>query len=105
MATTAIAIRSNNAAPPECQNRYARSNPQASPLQAVESQSFPPRKSVNELIETHTGLARSVARRYRNRGIDLDDLEQIALLGLTKAARRFDADAGHDFVGSSQMRV
>ncbi|MSW70183.1 MAG: sigma-70 family RNA polymerase sigma factor [Actinobacteria bacterium] len=39
-----------------------------------------------------------MAARYRNRGIDLDDLEQVALLGLTKAARRFDGDAGHDFL-------
>jgi RNA polymerase sigma-B factor len=39
-----------------------------------------------------------MAARYRNRGIDLDDLEQVALLGLTKAAQRFDPDAGHDFL-------
>ena len=43
-------------------------------------------------------MARSIASRYRNRGIDLDDLEQVALLGLTKAAQRFDPDAGHDFL-------
>ena len=39
-----------------------------------------------------------MASRYRNRGIELDDLEQVALLGLTKAAQRFDPDAGHDFL-------
>ncbi len=53
---------------------------------------------VHELIETHLGVARSMAARYRNRGIDLDDLEQVALVGLTKAARRFDPTAGHDFM-------
>ena len=53
---------------------------------------------INGLIETNARLARSIAARYRNRGIDLDDLEQVALLGLTKAARRFDPDAGHDFL-------
>lgn len=51
-----------------------------------------------QLIETNAGVARSMASRYRNRGIDLDDLEQVALLGLTKAAQRFDAGAGHDFL-------
>lgn len=51
-----------------------------------------------DLIEANLGVARSIARRYRNRGIDLDDLEQVALLGLTKAAQRFDAEAGHDFM-------
>lgn len=51
-----------------------------------------------ELIEANAGVARGIARRYRNRGIDLDDLEQVALLGLTKAAQRFDPEAGHDFM-------
>ena len=53
---------------------------------------------VDELIETNVVVARSMAARYRNRGIDVDDLEQVALVGLIKAARRFDATAGHDFL-------
>ena len=53
---------------------------------------------VDELIETNVAMARSMAARYRNRGIDVDDLEQVALVGLIKAARRFDAAAGHDFM-------
>ena len=53
---------------------------------------------VDELIETNVVVARSMAARYRNRGIDVDDLEQVALVGLIKAARRFDAAAGHDFL-------
>ena len=39
-----------------------------------------------------------MAARYRNRGIELEDLQQVALLGLTKAAHRFDPDLGHDFM-------
>ena len=53
---------------------------------------------MDELIETNVAMARSMAARYRNRGIDVDDLEQVALVGLIKAARRFDAAAGHDFM-------
>ncbi|MBC2932550.1 sigma-70 family RNA polymerase sigma factor [Nocardioides sp. zg-1228] len=53
---------------------------------------------IRQLIETNAAVARSMASRYRNRGIDLDDLEQVALLGLTKAAQRFDPGAGHDFL-------
>ena len=53
---------------------------------------------VDQLIEANASVARSMAGRYRNRGIDLDDLEQVALLGLTKAAQRFDPEAGHDFL-------
>lgn len=53
---------------------------------------------VDELIEANVAMARSMAGRYRNRGIDLEDLQQVALVGLTKAAQRFDASAGHDFL-------
>jgi RNA polymerase sigma-B factor len=56
------------------------------------------RELTRQLIETNASVARSMAARYRNRGVDLDDLEQVALLGLTKAAQRFDPDAGHDFL-------
>lgn len=56
------------------------------------------RPSPDDLIRSYAPVARSIASRYRNRGLDLDDLEQVALLGLVKAARGFDPDAGHDFM-------
>ncbi len=43
-------------------------------------------------------VADSVVARYRSRGIATEDLQQVAYLALTKAARRFDPDAGHDFL-------
>ena len=52
----------------------------------------------DELIETHLGVARSIAARYRHRGVSREDLEQVAYLGLVKAAGRFDPDEGHDFL-------
>ena len=51
-----------------------------------------------QLIESNIHVAHSIASRYRNRGIELDDLRQVALVGLTKAAKRFDPGAGHDFL-------
>jgi RNA polymerase sigma-B factor len=70
------------------------------PLTLVEQSAEPTAQhgSPDALIEAHISVARSLAARYRNRGIDLDDLEQVALLGLTKAAHRFRPDAGHDFL-------
>ncbi|HEU4337924.1 MAG TPA: SigB/SigF/SigG family RNA polymerase sigma factor [Nocardioides sp.] len=56
------------------------------------------RELVDQLIEANAAVARSMAARYRNRGIDVEDLEQVALIGLIKAARRFDPAAGHDFM-------
>src|SRR3954464_367161 len=48
------------------------------------------RRSRDELIENHLGLARSLARRFLDRGETLDDLVQVAMIGLVKAADRFD---------------
>ena len=43
-------------------------------------------------------VADSVVSRYRNRGVATEDLQQVAYLALTKATRRFDPGAGHDFL-------
>jgi RNA polymerase sigma-B factor len=45
-----------------------------------------------ELVERTLPLARNLARRYANKGEALDDLEQVAALGLVKAIDRFDLD-------------
>jgi RNA polymerase sigma-B factor len=44
----------------------------------------------DELVEAHLGLAEYLARRFSNRGEPLDDLTQVASLGLIKAVDRFD---------------
>ncbi|MGH2895658.1 MAG: sigma-70 family RNA polymerase sigma factor [Solirubrobacteraceae bacterium] len=49
------------------------------------------------LIESHLPLAKSVARRYVGRGVELDDLVQVAAVGLVKAANRFDIRRGVSF--------
>jgi len=52
----------------------------------------------SEIIEAFGPLARRVASRFRNRGEDLDDLIQVAQLGLIKAVNRFDPTRGVQFV-------
>jgi RNA polymerase sigma-B factor len=49
------------------------------------------------LIVEHLGLARALARRYANRGEPLEDLEQVAVVGLINAADRYDTSRGTDF--------
>jgi RNA polymerase sigma-B factor len=49
------------------------------------------------LVEDHLDLARRVAARYSGRGEPMDDLVQVARVGLVKAARRFEPERGSDF--------
>src|SRR5438105_13494106 len=51
----------------------------------------------DELVAAHLGLAEYLARRFANRGEPLDDLVQVASVGLLKAVERFDADRGLEF--------
>jgi RNA polymerase sigma-B factor len=52
---------------------------------------------LEELVRRHTGLARRLARRYAYSGPGLEDLEQVAHVGLIKAIRRFDPGRGCTF--------
>jgi RNA polymerase sigma-B factor len=52
---------------------------------------------LEELVRRFEPLARSVARRYHARGEPLDDLIQVANVGLLKAIARFDPDRGFAF--------
>ena len=49
------------------------------------------------LVLDHRRLARHLAQRYLRTGEQREDLEQVAYLGLVKAARRFDPDRGVAF--------
>ena len=90
-------VRLRPAQPLEGRARARRTDAIVSDLRDVRRQADA-HELTRQLIETNAAVARSMASRYRNRGIDLDDLEQVALLGLTKAAQRFDPAAGHDFL-------
>ena len=51
----------------------------------------------NRTVECHLSLAVAVARRYRGRGIPLEDLVQVASVGLIKAVDRCDATRNVEF--------
>jgi len=51
----------------------------------------------DDLVTAHMGLAEYLARRFTNRGEPLDDLVQVAALGLLKAVDRFDPERGLEF--------
>jgi RNA polymerase sigma-B factor len=55
------------------------------------------RRAQDELVESHVRLARSLARRFAHHGEPIEDLEQVAMLALVKAAKRFDPERNTRF--------
>jgi RNA polymerase sigma-B factor len=53
---------------------------------------------LDQVVRINMSVARSVANRYRNRGVSSEDLFQVAYLGLVKAAQRFDPGFEQDFL-------
>jgi RNA polymerase sigma-B factor len=51
----------------------------------------------DEIVASQVGLAEYLARRFKNRGEPIEDLVQVALLGLLKAVERFDPGRGLEF--------
>jgi len=53
---------------------------------------------LDEAIELNLSIAHSIATRFRGRGVEADDLDQVAYLGLVKAARSYDPDTDTPFL-------
>jgi RNA polymerase sigma-B factor len=52
----------------------------------------------DELVRGYLPLARHIAQRYAHRGESLEDLTQVATLGLILAIERFSVEIGQDFL-------
>ncbi len=56
------------------------------------------RETRDEVFELTMPLADAVAKRFMGRGVELDDLRQVAGIALLKAIERFDPALGYRFV-------
>ncbi len=56
------------------------------------------RRLAGDVVLEHQSVAKAIAARYRGRGVDRADLEQLACLGLMKAALRWEAGRSADFL-------
>lgn len=76
-----------------CLYRYLPGGPGQGPVDhgaGEDDESLAQHQRRSELVYSHIQLAHSLARRFANRGEATEDLEQVALLALVKAAKRFD---------------
>ncbi|MFC5262341.1 sigma-70 family RNA polymerase sigma factor [Kribbella qitaiheensis] len=54
---------------------------------------------IDQVVELNIEIGRGTARRFRGRGAEADDLEQVAYLGLVNAAHHYRLDADTPFIG------
>lgn len=81
-------------------SRRQRRDRTARALSAIAQTSSERRRQelLDYVVRINMGVARTVAGRYFHRGIDEDDLIQVAYMALTRAARDFDAGRHQDFL-------
>jgi RNA polymerase sigma-B factor len=56
------------------------------------------RDYLEAIVLENRRVAQALAQRFAGRGVDVDDLTQVAYEGLLKAAERFDPEMGRDFL-------
>lgn len=54
-------------------------------------------KALSLIVETNLGLVKSIAVRFKDRGVELEDIIQIGTIGMIKAVRNFDFSFGTKF--------
>ncbi|MGZ5390737.1 MAG: SigB/SigF/SigG family RNA polymerase sigma factor [Mycobacterium sp.] len=67
-------------------------------LKRLDEQSVEYRRQRDAIIQRCLPVANHIARRFSNRGEPLEDLVQVARMGLVHAVNRFDAENGADFL-------
>jgi RNA polymerase sigma-B factor len=60
---------------------------------------------LESLVRSHVALAERLALRFAGRGQPVEDLTQVAYLGLVTAARRFDPERGVRFATFAQATI
>ena len=50
-----------------------------------------------KLVEGYLPLSRAIARKFSGRGVEQEDLEQVAAMALMKAIERFEPQRGLNF--------
>ncbi len=58
----------------------------------------------NELIHRYMYITEILSKKYVNKGIDYEDIYQVASLGLIYAIERYDVDRGFEFPVSQHQQ-
>lgn len=102
--STVLLHSSSEAVPTQCssaEDRAARESATRELLERREASTdeFERQELLEAVIALNIEIARGIARRFRGRGAEAEDLEQVAYLGLVKAAHHYRLDADTPFIG------
>jgi RNA polymerase sigma-B factor len=78
-------------------DRRAGGTDLADPSETPDARTLAQKLVEDELVSRHLNLARSLARRFSGHGEPVEDLRQVAFVGLVLAARRYDPDQNASF--------
>jgi len=70
----------------------------ANELLFIKYKNSPSADNRNEIVNKHLYLAEIISKKFVNRGIEYEDIYQVACIALIKAVERFDMDKGVKFV-------
>ena len=62
-------------------------------------------RALSKLVEANLKFVVTIARQYKGRGVDMEDLVSEGNIGLMKAAAKFDASKGVRFVNYAVVHV
>ena len=65
--------------------------------QSEDGESEDAMSAMSELVGSNRGLVKKIALKFRDRGVELEDLMQIGTIGMIKAVRSFDMSRGTCF--------
>lgn len=64
----------------------------------IKYKNYPGKENRNEIVNKYLYLAEIISKKFINRGIDYEDIYQVACIALIKSVERFDIEKGVKFV-------
>jgi RNA polymerase sigma-B factor len=97
-------LSQHHAAPTRCSSAEDRARREAATRELLEvragsTDETERQQLLERAVELNIEIARGIAQRFRSRGVEDEDLEQVACLGLMKAVRNYRPEDGIPFIG------
>ena len=59
-------------------------------------------KNINQLVTENLSYVKSLANRFKGKGVDFDDLVSEGYMAMTQAAQKYDTERGTQFIAYAE---